>query len=374
MPKAVNDNSKNTFPIIVMQFLFFTNRMNASAGTLRAVILGLSMLPLGAEAEEKSGMNFKDYLPEIHGTVRTRVETEFGHNLPAAYRFQVRNARLSLGGKVGPVFDYYFNTDFCDQGKIKILDVWGRVNIPGGLSLRMGQFRMPFGVDPFRGPDAYIFANRSFIGRQICNVRAVGAEVRYTFSSLPLVLTGGVFNPTPIGNHMVWNTSPAYAVKATYALGRTKLSSGFQSVRPDGVRANLVDAAFTWNPTSRWTLEAEYMYKHYTSDAHKPAHGWLFWTDYKIPVKAWVFDRMSFQGRYDGMTDHSSAVCDESGELLTDDYARNRMTLGATISYIKSKYLFADIRVNYEKYFYHSATSVGQGGGDKMLLELVLRF
>ena len=348
--------------------------MNVSARTLRTLLLGVLMLPLCGAAEEKSENRLKEYLPEIHGTLRTRVESEFGHDLPTAYRFQVRNARLSVGGKVGPAFNYFFNTDLYDRGKIKILDAWGRLNIPGGLSLRMGQFRMPFGVDPFRGPNSYIFANRSFIGRQICNVRAVGAEVGYALPAAPLVLTAGVFNPTPIGDHIVWNTSAAFAVKATYALGRTKLATGFQSIRPDGIRANLVDAALTWNPGSRWTLEAEYMYKHYVCGAHKPAHGWLVWADYKMPVKAWVFDRLSFQGRYDGMTDHSSAVRDASGLLVTDDYARNRITLGATISYIRSKHLFADIRVNYEKYFYHSATPVAQGGGDKALLELVIRF
>lgn len=341
---------------------------------LRRIALAFLFLPFCAVAGDKAQKSWKEYIPEIHGTVRPRMELEFGHGLPAAARFQVRNARLSLEGRVGPVFNYYFNTDFCDKGKIKILDVWARINVPCGLGFQMGQFRMPFGVDPFRAPNTYVFANRSFIGKQMCNVRAVGAKFMYTLPVAPLTVEGGVFNPTPIGDHMVWNTSMAYAVKLAYSIGPTRFSTGFQSIRPDGIRANLADAAMTWTPSGRWTVEAEYMYKHYTNSAHKPAHGWLVWADYRMPVRAWVFNRLSFQGRYDGMTDHSSAVRGMDGQLLTDDPARNRITFGATLSWYKRRNLFVDVRANYEKLFYHSGQTVVRGDADKFLVELILRF
>lgn len=327
--------------------------------------------PVDSTKTEKS---WKQYLPDIHGTVRPRMEMSFGHDLPKAARFQVRNARLSIGGRVGPVFQYYFNTDFCDRGSIKILDVWARVNMPGNVSFQMGQFRMPFGVDPFRGPNTYIFSNRSFIGKQMCNVRAVGAKLMYTIPVAPLSLEAGIFNPTPIGNHIVWNQSFAYAAKATYRLGEVSLATGFQSIRPDGIRTNLVDGAVTWTPSQRWTVEGEYMYKHYTHKAHKHTHGWLIWADYKMPIKAWVFNRLSFQGRYEGMTDHSSAVRDENGLLTTTDCARNRITVGSTISWYRSANLYVDLRANYEKSFYHKDAPVSQSDGDKFLLEMVLRF
>ena len=122
-----------------------------------------------------------DYRPNVHGTIRSRFEvaTESGD-----YRFQVRNARVSIDGMVAPSINYYINTDFCDRGKIKILDVWARMRIMQGLSIQAGQFRMPFGVDPFRGPNSYYFANRSFIGKDVCNVRAVGAKLSYDFSEI----------------------------------------------------------------------------------------------------------------------------------------------------------------------------------------------
>ncbi len=339
-----------------------------------ACVLILRASETGDSVTGNASPAWKDYLPTVHGTVRARMETEFGHDLPAAARFQVRNARLSLSGSVGTSVDYFFNTDFCDCGKIKILDVWARVNAPGHIGFRMGQFRMPFGVDPFMAPNSYIFSNRSFIGKQMCNVRAVGASVAYRPTEFPFFIEGGVFNPTPIGDHMVWNTSFAYAVKATYRVDRTTIATGFQSIRPDGIRINLVDAAVTWQPGERVIVSGEYMYKHYTHEAHRPAHGWLAWATYRMPLKAWVFNRLSFQGRFDGMTAHSSGVRCADGILVTNHPARNRVTLGATISYIRTQNMFLDIRADYEKYFYHSGATVAQGDGDRFLLEMIVRF
>ena len=46
---------------------------------------------------DKEELETKDYLPEIHGTIRTKFEyqTEM-----AASRFEVRNARISITGNV----------------------------------------------------------------------------------------------------------------------------------------------------------------------------------------------------------------------------------------------------------------------------------
>ena len=36
--------------------------------------------------------------------------------------------------------------------------------------------------------------------------------------------------------------------------------------------------------------------------------------------------------------------------------------------------MFLDIRADYEKYFYHHGVSVSPENGDKLVLEMVLRF
>lgn len=329
----------------------------------------LTTLALSASLSIHAGDSI-DYRPQIHGTVRTRFEvaTEAGD-----YRFQVRNARLSVDGKIAPTISYYINTDFCDLGKIKILDAWGRISPTDGLTLQAGQFRMPFGVEPFRGPHTYIFANRAFIGKQMCNVRAVGIKASYEFTTVPLSVEAGAFNPTPIGDHSGWHGSLAYAGKIAYTIGNVTLTTGLQSVIPDSVRTNLIDGCISWK-SGRWIVEAEYMNKHYTRSRHKTCHGYNVYADYRMPIKAGIFNSLSFQGRVDGMTDHSDSYRDDDGRLSTTDPARNRITAGSTISYIKGKNLFIDIRANYEKYFYHKGADRTPYDGDKAVIEMVLRF
>lgn len=92
-----------------------------------------------------------------------------------------------------------------------------------------------------------------------------------------------------------------------------------------------------------------------------------------MPIKAGAFNRLSFQGRFDGMTAHSSGKRNSDGVLTTNDPARNRVTVGATISYVK-KPVWLDIRADYEKYFYRHGVEPVLGQGDRLVLEMVLRF
>ena len=74
-------------------------------------MLLITLLSLAANAQtpyrnedgkkiDKEELETKDYLPEIHGTIRTKFEyqTEM-----AASRFEVRNARISITGNVLPI-------------------------------------------------------------------------------------------------------------------------------------------------------------------------------------------------------------------------------------------------------------------------------
>lgn len=311
-----------------------------------------------------------DYTPKIHGTFRGRYELS---TTKGEQRFQVRNTRVSISGNISKGIDYFAQADLCDRGKMKILDAWGRLTFTPSLTLRAGQFRMPFGVETFRAPNNYYFANRSFMGKQMCNYRAVGAQFAYKFRSIPLQLEAGAFNPNTISDHDNWHKPMAYSGKATYKLGNTSLSAGFMSIEPDSVRTNLIDGAIGWN-AGRWTVNGEYMYEHYTNKRHKEAHSYLVMADYKMPVKLWEFNQLSFQGRFDGMTAHSTGTRNSLGQLVTNNPARNRITIGSTISYIHSKGIYADIRANYEKYFYHKGVDVTADMGDKFVVELVVRF
>ena len=342
----------------------------------RRLLAGLMILLLSLPAAVHAADNAADaefsYVPEIHGAMRARYEMDLNDE---ASRFQVRNVRVTLNGKVAPSIDYFVQTDLCDRGKMKILDAWGRIGIIRGLDFQAGQFRLPFGTECFRAPANYIFANRSFIGKQMCNVRGVGAKLSYTLpltASQRLGIEGGAFNPTSIADHDVWVKRLSYAGKLTYTIGKVSMVTGIQSIVPDIVRTNLWAASVTWNP-GRLTLEGEYMHKHYTHDAARASQGWVMWADYAFPVKAGVFNRASVQARWDGMTPHSSGTGDSEGHLTFNDQARNRVTAGATLTYAY-KALHCDLRLDYEKYFYHSGALVPPGDGDKICAEMVIRF
>lgn len=311
-----------------------------------------------------------DYLPAVHGVIRSRweMETENGEN-----RFEVRNARVALSGNILPAVDYLVQADFCDQGKIKILDAWGGIKIAEGLKLRAGQFLMPVGIEPLRAPAAYIFANRAFIGKHMCNARGVGAEVAYAVPSVtPITVKAAVFNPASVSDHDVWEHSPSFSASALWQIGAVGLNAGFQSSVPAAGRTNITDAAVIFK-TGRWNIEAEYMYKHYVHSYSRPAHGYSVFGDYCLPVSAGVFNRLSFQGRFDGMTAHNSGMLAADNTLSEDMPARNRITLGATVGHVKQK-IHADIRLNYEKYFYHSNVDAPRGEGDKVVVEFVVSF
>lgn len=320
----------------------------------RIIILSLSIgSALTTFGDESS--TAVNYTPQINGTIRSRweMETQEGES-----RFQVRNARLSLSGKIAPQISYFLNTDLCDRGKMKILDAWGRIELGGGASFQAGQFRMPFGVDPFLAPHTYFFANRSFIGKQVCNFRAVGAKAGVDIA--PFTIEAGVFNPTTIGDHETWNKKVTAAGQVILRAGDFKFVTGGQTVMTEGARANLIDGAAGWR-RDRWTVEAEYMHEHFTHDAYRGCHAYNLFGNYAMPVKAGIFNRLSFQGRWDGMTRHAA------------DPARNRITIGSTLTYSASK-VFADLRANYEKYIYRHNAEGPQGERDKVVLEMVIRF
>lgn len=310
-----------------------------------------------------------DRMPHFHGALRARYElaTEGGEE-----RFQMRNARLAIDGRLSPAIDWFVQTDLCDRGTMKILDAWGRLEVAPGLRLQAGQFRLPFGTDCFKAPSNYLFANRSFIGKQMCNVRGVGAKASWSWQML--TAEAGAFNPTSITDQIRWVKTLAYAGKVVVKPGAgLSFAAGVETLVPDSVRINLLGASAGW-VCGGLTLEAEYMNKHYVNNRHRAAHAWNFFADYGFPLKAGIFNRASVQARYDGMTAHSDGHRDKDGALVTTDPARNRVTVGATLTYAW-KTVHCDLRVDYEKYLYHHGVKAPSlDAADKVCAELVIRF
>ena len=92
-----------------------------------------------------------------------------------------------------------------------MLDAYARVFPVKDLNFTIGQMRVPFTIDAHRSPHQQYFANRSFIAKQVGNVRDVGLTSAYTHKGdFPFILEGGLFNRFDKPERMAQNTELFY--------------------------------------------------------------------------------------------------------------------------------------------------------------------
>lgn len=332
--------------------------------------MNCSALALADNADSVKTKKF-DYLPKVSGTIRGKMEYQINEN---ESRFEVRTARVALDGFVTPIVNYKAEIDLSDEGQIKMLDAYAGVLPTKGVALRIGQMRVPFSIDAHRSPHKQYFANRSFIAKQVGNVRDVGVYGSYTFDKVPLVIEAGAFNGSGLTNQKnYWTKEFNFSAKAQYFLpcGLT-LEASVQKISPNGIHTYLYDGGVTFH-RDRWTLEAEYLRKHYQNKAFNNVNAWDAFVCYDLPLKK-AFSKVSFLARYDMMNNHSDGTLTDEGKLKLTDAHRQRVTGGVTLSMAMSKKVLADIRLNYEKYFYDDLTLAKPSERDKAVVELVVHF
>lgn len=310
---------------------------------------------------------------QLHGTVRAKFEyqPDLGKS-----RFEVRNARFSLSGKVTPLVDYKAEIDLSDEGSIKMLDAYARLNmLHRKLRLTIGQMRVPFTIDAHRSPHEQYFANRSFIAKQAGNVRDVGATLGWSFGqTVPVTLEGGLFNGSGLtGQKDYWTRSFNYSAKARFLFAeRVNLTLSIQKTHPDIVDIHMYDVgAYYENPL--WHIEVEYLRKNYARDAFPGVNVVDAFVCRNVPLKSRALKQLSILARYDYMSDHSRGVADpDTGALVADDPERHRVTGGVTFSL--GLPFRADIRINYEAYFYRATATPALSEQDKFVAEFMVRF
>lgn len=343
--------------------------------TIASVMLAMCVaLPVMAEDDEDK----VDRTPEVHGTIRGKYEyqPEEGQG-----RFQVRNARVSLDGDLNKVVSYKVEIDLSDEGKIKMLDTYTRIKPLRGLDFTIGQMRAPFTIDAHRSPHLQYFANRSFIAKQVGNVRDVGATIGYSFNvGFPIILQAGMFNGSGLTNQKdFWTNNVNFSAKAQLFFPRGfNLTLSTQKIRPDNVSVMMYDAGAYYHAHG-WHAEVEYLYKHYGHGAFKPVHALDAFVSYDIPLRKCFFTKISPLIRYDYMSDHSDGLRynaeggeDVEGALIINDYQRSRITGGVTLSLDLP--FVSDIRLNYEKYFYRDGAIAKPSEKDKIVVEFMTRF
>lgn len=329
-------------------------------------------LPLHAQEEDKV-----DLTPKVHGTIRGKYEyqTEEGDG-----RFQVRNARVSLEGKVAKAVEYKAEIDLSDEGQIKMLDAYTKIKPVRGFDFTIGQMRVPFTIDAHRSPHQQYFANRSFIAKQVGNVRDVGATLGYSFNvGIPIILQAGMFNGSGLTNQKdFWTNNINFSAKAQIFIPNGfNITLSTQKIHPDHISVMMYDAGAYYHAHG-WHIEAEYLFKHYEDNAFKNVHAFDAFVNYDIPLRKCFFTKISPLLRYDYMSDHSDGMRyldgeeNTEGSLMINDYQRSRITGGLTFSIAKP--FISDIRLNYEKYFYRSGAVAKPSERDKIVIEVMTRF
>lgn len=321
---------------------------------------------------DKEKLETKDYLPKVNGTIRAKYEYQTGMG---AGRFEVRNARVSLTGNILPIVAYKAEIDLSDEGQIKMLDAYARIFPAKGLTVTAGQMRVPFTIDAHRSPHQQYFANRSFIAKQVGNVRDVGLTLGYKLpTDMPVSIEAGLYNGSGLTNQKVWHKEVNYSAKAEMFLTKgLNLTLSVQAIQPEDIRMQSYDIG-AYYEAGRFHIEGEYLYKTYSKNAFDDVQSVDAFINYDLPLKNGPFTKMSFLARYDMMTDQSDAkTTDETtGALITTDYKRQRLTGGITLSL--SKAFRTDLRLNFEKYFYAKHSIAKESEQDKVVLELMVRF
>lgn len=320
-----------------------------------------------------SGADAQVFNPEIHGTIRGKYEYQTSTN---EGRFEVRNARISMNGKVNEYVGYKAEVDLSDEGKIKMLDAYARIYPAKAWQFTIGQMRVPFTIDAHRSPHLRYFANRSFIAKQVGDIRDVGATLGYkAHVGFPIQLEAGLFNGSGLTDQKdYWTKGINFSGKAQLMLPKGfNLTLSLQKIKPNQTTIMMYDAGAYYHAHG-WHVEAEYLYKHYAHDAFGNVHSFDGFVNYDIPVrkKDCILKKVSPLARYDYMSDHSDGSLDDTGALKLTDYKRSRITGGVTLSLAAP--FVADIRINYEKYMYRSGAVPKPSEQDKIVFEVMTRF
>lgn len=321
------------------------------------------------------------YVPQIHGILRGKYE--YQPDLDAS-RFEVRNARLSAEGNLPFRSSYKLEVDLCDESAIKMKDAWVRVNPYKTLRITLGQQRMPFSIDAHRNPSAQYFANRSFIAKQVGDMRDVGAAVGYDFKQGDrnvLSLDAGIYNGSNLDNQKTaWFDSPAYSARIQYfPVPGVAFIPSVQHQLIAGREASYTSIDFgAYYECNGLHVEAEYLRKFYAKDAFDACNAVNAMAIYKQNLKSdkTFIQNISYLLRYDYMDNHSDGkkgINEGSGRLVQSDAQRHRLTAGLTFS-VRNKYFPTDIRLNYEKYWYPNNGTPKESEQDKLVAELMIRF
>lgn len=311
--------------------------------------------------------------PVIDGTIRGKYEyfTELD-----SHRFQVRNARFGFRGGFNSMTSYKAEIDLSDEGRTRMLDAYIQYRPQKWWDFTIGQQKVPFSTDNLRSPHNIYFANRSFMAKQLTNLRDVGATLHFhNGKAVPFHFYTGVYNGMGLytQDKTIKSNQLSYAARLVIEPSKNfSFSLNANTINPGEIRMNFFNAGAMYH-IGNFHIEGEALYKTYEeNDLINPCetHGFVIFGAYDIKTpKLKTITKITPLLRYDGMSENLRYEVKDANTVVTKlDGGRNRITGGVTISL--NKPFVNDIRLNYEHYEWTD----GSKTDSKFVAEFVVRF
>ncbi len=299
-----------------------------------------------------------EFTPDLDIILKVKTEYDLDNSL---MRFEVRNARFGLKGRINDFMSYKVELDLSDEGKMKMLDAYVKLTPLKNLDIYLGQRKIPFSSDYMRNPAENIFANRSFLAKYINDgMRDIGFYIDYRFDTdIPMEILLGAVNGTG-NNNPQWIKRPNLVSRLV--LGR---ETGFRATGNFyyGEAENKDHLALFGGElrysTGNFLIESEYISRNWTDSLRMHDDGLYLHSFYNVNLNDKIIKMITPTIRWDYM-----------GDLIySGRIDASRMTLGVNFGF-DQKQFHSEIRLNYENYL-KSSLPVHT---DKLTLEFIARF
>lgn len=302
----------------------------------------------------------QDFIPDLDAILKTKVEYDLDHSL---MRFEVRNARFGVRGKINDHMGYRFELDLSDEGELKMLDAWVSFYPTKNFIIYLGQKKIPFSTDYLRSPADNIFANRSFLAKYINDgLRDIGIFAEYkTEGDIPLNIQVGGVNGTG-NNNPDWISKPGLAGRLTAGNENGFRMAGNIYLGEDELRdRQTIFGGEVRYATGDFFIESEYITRSWTDTLSARIHddGLYIHSWYNFRIENRMVKIITPSARWDMM----------GNSVFSDESDASRITLGLNFGF-EPRQFHSEIRINYENYFKQKLPI----HTDKLTLEFIARF
>ena len=198
----------------------------------------------------------------------------------------------------------------------------------------------------------------------------VGVTALIQSSSATTVMVVSFVNAGLTAQKTAWHRDINFSARAQFfplKPWNITLSTQRSRVGADSLHYVSFDAG-TFYHDEHWHAEVEYLHKRYFPNQYVPVHAVDAFLAYTHTIQSRKSNRgkglaLSYLARYDYM----------SQQELTDA-ERHRLTTGITLHMVLYRQLAADLRLNYEQYWYAADATPKESEQSKLVAELMLHF